>query len=534
MQTSLKALERDCAPLIVSQKTLVAETREPYKRGVMLGPAQVFGLSQDSRRRSLIFVCALLVLSIWALLMYRYLRPGEAVTDWQGWRQADTQTIALNMTQPGSSLFYPRVAWGGDGPGYVETELQLYAWLTALLMRAFGPGEWAGQAVSLGSALAAAIALWFHLDRRYGVVAAVFGLLSFLSARAFVQVATVIQPDALSLCGYTIAWAAFVHYRDSGRRRSLVVFTVAGALAMLVKPTAAHLGISTVCLLLVTRRDLLSRKGPWVAWGVILAALAIYLFHARGLYQTYGNTFGILSGGHEGSEKVPGLAQLMSPTLYFKAMKYGVVWGTGVVGALALILIFLQGWGKGSHFALLVGNFAMTITALRYTSEPCGTHYFAPAAVLGAESVAGLACVMFTWKQFPRVKWGALAVMAGLQLAWSVKVRPLLGLRDAQAQEVAATGRELAELASPGDLVVVRAALFDPRIFYVAHVRGWVLSNQHDAPESLAAFTKLGARYFVDPEPGSTSVQLSAWLLKNAQPIAVPSGKIWRLTGTEK
>ena len=37
-------------------------------------------------------------------------------------RQYDTAAIALNFAEPGASLFYPKVDWGGDTPGFAQTE----------------------------------------------------------------------------------------------------------------------------------------------------------------------------------------------------------------------------------------------------------------------------------------------------------------------------------------------------------------------------------------------------------------------------
>ncbi len=54
-------------------------------------------------------------------------RRTDAITDdWQGWRQADTQAIARNLAFEEFAPHRPRIDWRGDGPGYVETEAQIY------------------------------------------------------------------------------------------------------------------------------------------------------------------------------------------------------------------------------------------------------------------------------------------------------------------------------------------------------------------------------------------------------------------------
>ena len=114
------------------------------------------------RDRSLLiaFCC---VLAIWLTSQWLYARPPSLVADWIGWRQADTQAIALNFRDSGNNLLYPQIDWRGTGSGYVETELQLYTYLVSLLMPAEGRPEWPGQALSLLAMGLTALALYLRL-----------------------------------------------------------------------------------------------------------------------------------------------------------------------------------------------------------------------------------------------------------------------------------------------------------------------------------------------------------------------------------
>src|SRR5438128_2010968 len=78
------------------------------------------------------------------------LRRASSITDDQhGWRQADTQAIARNLAFEEFDPLRPRIDWRGDGPGYVETELQLYPAIVAAAMRVTGESVWPGQLLSL-------------------------------------------------------------------------------------------------------------------------------------------------------------------------------------------------------------------------------------------------------------------------------------------------------------------------------------------------------------------------------------------------
>ena len=84
-------------------------------------------------------------------------RRTDAITDdWQGWRQADTQAIARNLAFEEFAPHKPRIDWRGDGPGYVETEAQIYPALSAVAMRLRGESVWPAQLLSLLSVAAGA------------------------------------------------------------------------------------------------------------------------------------------------------------------------------------------------------------------------------------------------------------------------------------------------------------------------------------------------------------------------------------------
>ena len=74
---------------------------------------------------------------IWAIVLLaigvRLYHISFPVAGWHSWRQADTAAIARNLYQNGFNLLYPQIDWGGNSPGYVESEFQLYPFLVALL-----------------------------------------------------------------------------------------------------------------------------------------------------------------------------------------------------------------------------------------------------------------------------------------------------------------------------------------------------------------------------------------------------------------
>jgi hypothetical protein len=511
------------------------------KDGVELTPSlPSSGTRHRKHGRAALIVAAILL--AWSAFAWTVLRPPEIVSDWNSWRQADTQTIALNFTKPGSSIFLPTIRWGGDGPGYVEAEFQLYTKIVSVLMLVFGGAEWVGQLVSLLAIVGTACVIFVHLSRRYQPVAVAVGVMAFLASRPAQHLATVVMPDALALLAYAAAWACFWQYARLGRGRDLVMFGIIGTIAMLTKPTTAHIGISSVLFLALSYPARLRDYRVWATWVAMVAVVGLYLWHANGLYTDYGNTFGLLAGE---DRKTPLLRHLLMPEVLLRAIRNAEGWGLGHVAALALIVQTLRRRVDAEHVALAVGNAVIVVVALRYMSQDAGNYYFAPAAVLAASSVASLVDDLLearkTWRY---AALGAIGLLLMVQGYRNLNLRYVHGhFVDPEVANVVKTGKQLALLTNPDDLVIVRSVneaydvfwqsgrnYHEPRIFYITGTRGWTMGREQADLDLLADATRRGARFFVDPL-SEGHPQVDAWL-RNAADLVwsePDGGRIWRL-----
>jgi len=92
------------------------------------------------------------------------------------WRQTDTASIARNFTRD-ANLFFPRINWGGAGPGFVEAELQLFPWTVSWLYRLFGDQVWLGRGLALACSTVTLVVFWKLaqrlINRRAALVALV-------------------------------------------------------------------------------------------------------------------------------------------------------------------------------------------------------------------------------------------------------------------------------------------------------------------------------------------------------------------------
>lgn len=492
-------------------------------------------------RRALWF--GLAGLTCWCALQWFIRRQPQIVDDLSGWRQADTQTIARFFWRDGVDLLHPRISWGGDGPGYVEAELQLYPMLVALVMKVVGYAEWPGQALSLLAMMLAYVVLFRGLARRFGAWPALFASGLLICSKGTVLISTCVQPDPLAFLLAVIGWESFTLYLENEESRWLCLASLATALAGLVKPTMLAIGVAQFVLVLLDGREHLRRPAVWLAWAVPVVALAAYLLHARQLYLVYGNTFGILSGG---DSKTPRLGKLFSLSVWTAVLKNNVLWGTGLPALAAGAWLALRRQIRPAAWALLAGNVAMLLVAFRYVSmNDWGAHYHLVAVPLAAHLLAQAGRDLIERiGESARPIWILTAIgflIAGLQYSHAA-----YRFRTMPSEPEKALGLALAGMVSAGDLLVVRARSFshdddwgtpnnfeDPRVFYLSDTRGWVVANDQPEPARIEARMVQGARYYVEPcDRWHRYPEVSEWLAKNASLAwASDAGSIWRLHG---
>lgn len=531
---------------------------------------------------------ALLLLAGFAAFSLAWRRAPVITDDWHGWRQADTQAIAKSQAFEDFDPLRPRIDWRGDGPGYVEAEAPIYPVLVSVPLRFFGNSVWPGQLLSLACVLLAGALLYRALARRFGGLAGWLALLAVLTGQGALVIATSIQPDTLSFLAFTVGWIAFLEYLEHHKGRHLFTWVLATMIAALVKPTTLELGLAQGAYVLFAHRRSLRDPQLWLGWILILAVVGLYLLHARDLYLTYGNTFGILSGG---DSKLPDLHRLEKLATWKDLGRYSMVWGVGWPSLLAIVVLMFAGARglarrlrqrrdkdasrsramepEGSAFgaevfALALAAIALNLLAFRYTSGAFGTHYHLPHAVLGATLVARAAAALrplvHAASSIVAVPLATTAVPAAnlprflvrLLFVGFVALSGFSAYRAARfihrlpPQPETEMGLALSRLAPPETLVAVRARaervnlewktinnFEDPRVFFLSRTRGWVLPNDFlgpEVPKFLDEVARRGARFYVHVKQITPDADLRQYLDQHAQRVfASEAGEIYAL-----
>ncbi len=425
------------------------------------------------------------------------------------WRQADTAAIARHFLHNGFRLFYPQIDWGGTGPGYVETEMQLYPFLVALCYRVFGEHLIIGRIVSLLFAVPTMALLYLLAKRLLGTLPALGALLFFAISPLYVRYSVAFMPESTVLCFYLGALWCFTRWiNEPGkpRLRWLLGAALCTALAALVKPTSLHIGL--VFLVLLQRhfgRRWLRRWDVWLFGAISLVPAVFFFHHARGLYLTYGNTFGLFSGG---DSKFGGLHDWLRPGFYLSLGQLERAWVFTNVGALLFAAgaavavrrrhpeLLLAGLGSIGIYYLIVARYAQAKWGIQYHV------YMLPYAALGVG-------VAFSWlaDHTSRLAGVVLALLAlggigGKASNLYAEMRypepaPLLACAEQVARIVPADAPIIVSTTSRSREGGVLNNYQEPVIFFYSDRHGFSLPADRLAPEQVERLHQAGGRYLV-------------------------------------
>jgi hypothetical protein len=433
-----------------------------------------------------------------------------------GWRPSDMSGIALQYYRHGFHFLYPRVMWGGAGPGYVEMEFPLLPFLTALLFKVFGTHEWVNVLAPLACGL--------------GLVWATYrvGLLAVGSTAAFVAAIAVAAAPNLILLTDTGMWADppmvlagtlglywLLDWARTENPRTLAAGTAAMALAILLKLPALYLGVP-IGYLFITKYGSNCWKQPlaWLCAACMLLPSLLWYRHASHLYQQFHNTFGILGAGYL---KFGDATTLGHADFYISTVRRVALYHFTPLGTLAFLYGLYVAWKRRLAFLLIwlasVVAFALVAAGGVWYGH---YHYLLPllpvgALILGVGSEQALRHAA-AWVRNARW-WLATQVFVIVTfLGNALYASERFDHRDRAFdyivwQQKKTTGEVLKRLTKPGDLLIVSDTQMDevtpetsmtpPDVFYFSDRRGWYRSVAWLNREQIETLHRAGATYFV-------------------------------------
>jgi hypothetical protein len=438
--------------------------------------------------------------------------------DTDAWRQADTASIAYHFYLNGYKLLYPQIFWGGNGPGYVETEFQLYPFIVSLLYSLMGEKLWLGKLISLLFSVFAWLSFYRLAEQVFKEnQIARWALFFLVFSPLYIRYSVEFMPEGTVMFFYICGLSFFVDWLSTLKKSHLLISAVSIALAVLVKPTSIHVGL--IFALLAFEKmgiGVLKRLEIWVSTIIALTPSVAWYWHARNLYMIYGNTFGLLSGG---DNKFGNWEIWLSPHFYVSLLRLDVKWVLGY----GLVLVFAAGLLVASRkkeyrlivFGLIVIGVYYAIVA-RYSSQEWGIQYHIYALPFFALAT-GVGVKWAINNRMQIVMRSLLGISVGVFIfsALVLFYRMLVSDNDNLMQCAQYVNR----LVPAGDRVIISTLNVavdngvqnnyqEPQIFFYSKRYGWSLPADLHNVEKLIEMQKAGAAYFV----------LSSQELLNANP----------------
>ncbi|MBZ0285223.1 MAG: glycosyltransferase family 39 protein [Anaerolineae bacterium] len=431
------------------------------------------------------------------------------------WRAADTASIAHNFVGQ-YNILYPQIDWGGTGPGYVEAEFQLYTFIIALSYGVFGEHVILGRLVSLTFSAGMLVVFYYLARRLTGERVALWSLIFMAISPLSVRYSVAFMPEATVFFFYVLALYLFQRWLDTNYTSTLMLTGVATALALLVKPTSIHIGLIFLLLMLVKwRLSFLKQGRVWVFALISIVPSLLWYWHARNLYLTYGNTFGIISGG---DSKFASLQDLVNPKFYSRLAMLDInwvfAWGGALLFGVGLIVVLRRRKPLMILFGLIVVGLYYIIVG-RYSQEAWGIQYhiyILPYAALGVGMGVVRLLRVIVMQDDPR-KWiGRAYAVVGVVLLVIMAARSGMiyynDLLEPSGQPQWDCAQVVREIVPEADHIIVSSPspakengqannYQEPNIFFYSHRHGWSLPSDWHTPQQVEAYRKQSATYFV-------------------------------------
>lgn len=431
------------------------------------------------------------------------------------WRPSDLAAIALNYYRNGFDFLHPQILWGGNGPGYVEMEFPLLPYCIALLYSVFGVHDWVALVIPVICGIGLPLAVNRLTRHFFGPAAALIAGVLVATAPTWLAMSTGLWPDAPPVFCGTLGLYMLARWVDDDSTRRFVVAASLLSLAILLKLTSLYLGLPVLLLFWVKYRERWWRAPQvWLFAAVVLLAPVLWYAHAYRLFLHYHNTFGIIASGYM---KFGSLNLLTDPRFYAKTFSRVVLFHTTPLGFLLLAIGIARPLNRPAEYLFHVWLAAVLMYFLVAAHGVNLGHYqYALPIVPPAAALAGRGLVvLFRMLEFGRpiqipssgrtIGFVVFALLAANAVAANYVLEARgMDFRKLSLQKMR-TGKALAALTAPNDLVVVVDADMDdrtpqtsmtpPEAFYFSGRRGWYRSMAWLTPEAIEDLRQQGARY---------------------------------------
>ncbi|WP_392531408.1 ArnT family glycosyltransferase [Nostoc sp. C117] len=413
------------------------------------------------------------------------------------WRQSDTAAIARNFYENNFNLFYPQIDWGGNSPGYCETEFPIYSFIIALIYKVFGAYEFWGRLLSIICFLVALYFLYQLVIKILDQQVAFWSCLFFVILPLNIFYSRTFQPESMLLMCSIIGIYYFINWLDSEKWPDLILSGSFVALACLIKVLPIiYLGIPLFYLAWTKFGiRIFSQISLWIYSVFILISVCIWYYHAHQLFLEYGNTFGFWSSSTNRYNYNIVLTLNFWTEIFFRTL----VRHFAIFGFPIFLLGLLIPRKSSREYVLDIWLISVILTWILVPVTSLVHEYYQLPFMLPGVIIMGKACSRYFDKNAHKVNYKKSIVFC---LCLTIAAGSVIYTIDYMFKEridksgVFQLAQQVKQNTEPKSLIISSTGS-DPTLLYLSHRKGWLINHSDVNEESILSKVKLGAKYLV-------------------------------------
>ena len=238
------------------------------------------------------------------------------VSGWHSWRQSDTASIAKNFYENSYKILYPQIDWGGNTPGYVESEFQLYPFIVSLFYGVFGVSDFYGRFLSVLFSLFTIYGLYLLVRKIISEKTALWAAFIYAIIPLNIFYSRAFMPESMMLMFIVYGIYFFLLWLENEKWSNFIFSALFISLAVLLKIPTLYIGLPLLWLAMQKYgKKVFVKFSLWAYSLIILIPVALWYYHAHQLLMQTGLSFGIWGFG---TDKWGNFNLLTSPAFYNK------------------------------------------------------------------------------------------------------------------------------------------------------------------------------------------------------------------------
>ncbi|MBI1265911.1 MAG: hypothetical protein GC193_00630 [Cryomorphaceae bacterium] len=404
------------------------------------------------------------------------------------WRQVTGLMVSRNFLEQGPDLFYPKVDDNQGGSGIIGMEFPLMNYLYYLVASVFGYSHWYGRIINAVVTCFGLLA-FFHIAKSlFNEKIAQIALL-MISCSIWFAFGRKMMPDTFALSLTMIGIWSGIRFLKDGKPLQIALYFIFLALGILSKIPAAVVG-AFLFIPLFDKSISQQRKWTLAIVGALALAPAVWWYFVWNshLSEKFGYWYNSGQSFSDGMRAITSHPLSFFNRFIFSGFKSYIAFTVCLTGTVLAFRQFFKSKRKYQLFAL-----ATAILSLLYIIRSGHffihhDYYMLPLlpflALLGGFAVATL-----------NKKWMVAIVLAGMFEGLANQQHELF-IKESEKYKMTLEG--IADIHIPKDALIVINGNGNPQQLYLAHRKGWNISNEEaQSVDFISSLKAKGADYLI-------------------------------------